>query len=209
MMTRISEAIHGWLGWCPNAQMIRTKSGSGTDTAFGSGTISARSSGSPGSDGSGKPWSWWYEHTQQGALIIWSVLAVTVLLLVSMFWFGIVWVTALVLGIMIFVLAIMSTLTVSVCEDSLRIRFGPLALIRKSWLLADIVSVTTVTNPWYYGWGIRITPRGVLYNISGFGAVEVTLLNGKTFRVGTDEPETLRKAIENARAGKCPGPGTR
>jgi hypothetical protein len=121
-----------------------------------------------------------------------------------MYLFGIVWVAVFVLGIMIFVLAICSTLTVLV-DDTLRIRFGPIGVIKKSWPLAEIVSVTTVTNPWYYGWGIHWTPHGLLYNVSGYGAVEVRLLSGRMFRIGTDEPEVLRSAIEQARAKKNPG----
>jgi len=116
-----------------------------------------------------------------------------------MFLFGIVWVAIAVLGIMIVVLAICSTLTVSLDNDTLRIRFGPVGLIRKSWPLAEIASVTAVTNPWYYGWGIRWTPRGPLYNVlSGYGAVEILLCSGKTFRIGTGEPESLKLAIEQA-----------
>ena len=130
---------------------------------------------------------------------------VIIIILTSMYLFGIVWVTIFVLGIMIIVLAIFSTLTVSAGEDTLRIRFGPVGLIKKGWPLAEIASVTTVTNPWYYGWGIHWTPNGPLYNVSGFGAVEVRLLSGKTFRIGTDEPEVLRSAIEQARVKKING----
>ncbi|MEI7858142.1 MAG: hypothetical protein WCH85_11680 [Methanomicrobiales archaeon] len=115
-----------------------------------------------------------------------------------MYFFVLVWVTIAVLGIMIVVLAIFSTLTVSIDYNALRIRFGPVGLIRKSWPLAEIASITAVTNPWYYGWGIRWTPRGPLYNVSGYGAVKVLLLSGKTFRIGTGEPEVLKLAIEHA-----------
>jgi hypothetical protein len=99
----------------------------------------------------------------------------------------------------VFVLAIMSTLTVSAGSGTLAIRFGPVGLVRKSWPLAEIVSVTTVTNPWYYGYGLRITPHGPLYNVSGPHAVEVRLMSGKSFRIGTDEPYTLKQAIDQAR----------
>jgi len=199
MIAWISEIIHGRLGWCPNSYMIKAKSGDSYGLNFRAGNLLAKSHGPSGADRSGKPREWWYEHTQRASLIIGSVTAAIIILLASMYLFGIVRVTLLVLGIMVFVLAIFSTLTVSVCDDTLRIRFGPVGLIRKSWPLAEIASVTAVTNPWYYGWGIRWTPHGLLYNVSGFGAVEVRLNSGKTFRIGTDEPEALHHAIEQAR----------
>jgi hypothetical protein len=54
-----------------------------------------------------------------------------------------------------------------------------------------------VRNPWYYGWGIRITPDGLLYNVSGTRAVEITLTDGSKLRLGTDEPEALCQAIRS------------
>jgi hypothetical protein len=56
---------------------------------------------------------------------------------------------------------------------------------------------------WREGWGIRVTSRGMLYNVSGTGAVEVRLRSGERFRLGSDEPETLLRAI---RAGLGPSP---
>jgi hypothetical protein len=67
--------------------------------------------------------------------------------------------------------------------------------------------VAAVTNPWYYGWGIRWTPKGPLYNVSGFEAVEIRMLSGKSFRIGTDEPDLLRQAIDKAIGGKGRKPG--
>lgn len=179
--------------------MIQMKSGSGNTPGLGQGLTSVKSKG-PSGTGRGRPEDWWYEHTQKGLLIIGAVSVVTVIICVSMYLFGIVWVTAIVLAIMLFLLAIMSTLTVSICDADLRIHFGPIRVIRKSWPLGEIVSATAVTNPWYYGWGIRITPHGILYNISGYGAVELLLENGKTFRIGTDEPDALCHAITTAKA---------
>lgn len=141
---------------------------------------------------------WEYEHTQRGILIIAAVLAVLLVIAASIFVFGPVWVAMIVGGIMVLMLAIFSTLTVSVRQDALRICFGPIRAFKKIWPVYEIASVTTVTNRWYYGWGIRWTPYGPLYNIAGFEAVEVTLVSGKKFRIGTDQPEELKRAIEKA-----------
>jgi hypothetical protein len=154
-----------------------------------------------GFDRSGKPMEWEYEHTQRGTLIIAAVLAVLLVIAVSIVVFGPVWVTVIVGGIMVLMLAIFSTLTVSVRKDALRICFGPIRAFKKIWPICEIASVTTVTNPWYYGWGIRWTPCGPLYNIAGFEAVEVTLVSGKKFRIGTDQPDKLKRAIEKAQYG--------
>jgi hypothetical protein len=210
MITKISKIANEWLGWCPNANMLKAKSGGDAEFSFSAGNPLAKSPGPSGADRSGKPWKWWYEHTQRGSHIFVAVCVAIIILVASMYLFEMVWVTVLVLGIMIFVLATFSTLTVSICDDTLRIRFGPAGLIRKSWPVADIASVTMVTNPWYYGWGIRWTPHGPLYNVSGYGAVEVRLLSGKMFRIGTDEPESLCRAIEKARTSRTmPGHSAR
>jgi hypothetical protein len=71
-------------------------------------------------------------------------------------------------------------------------------LVQKEWPLHEIVSVTPVKNPWYYGFGLRYTPHGWLYNVSGRHAVEVLLESGSKVRIGTDEPEKLARAISHA-----------
>jgi hypothetical protein len=180
---------------------MKAKNSGDAGLSFSTGYPLAKSPGPSGADGSGKPREGFYDHTQRGSLIIGAVSAAIILILASMYLFGIVWVTIFVLGILVFVLAISSTLTVSVGDDALRLRFGPVGLIKKSWPLAEIVSVSAVRNPWYYGWGIRWTPNGILYNVSGYRAVEVRMISGNTFRIGTDEPEALKLAIEQAQNG--------
>ena len=52
-------------------------------------------------------------------------------------------------------------------------------------------------NHWYYGWGIRIWfwPYMWIYNVSGFDAVEITMRDGKMYRIGTDVPTELEMAL--------------
>jgi hypothetical protein len=54
-----------------------------------------------------------------------------------------------------------------------------------------------VKNKWYFGWGVRrwFWPKMWIYNVSGFDAVEIVLKNGNIYRIGTDEPEKLERAI--------------
>jgi hypothetical protein len=62
----------------------------------------------------------------------------------------------------------------------------------------SIEAYRVVENPWYYGWGIRFTPRGWLFNVSGFSAIELQMKSGKLYRIGTDDPEGLAKAVGEA-----------
>ncbi len=67
----------------------------------------------------------------------------------------------------------------------------------------DLQKATIVRNRWYYGWGVRLTARGWLYNVSGFDAVEILLKNGRTYRIGTDKPAKLLLAIEIVISNTC------
>ena len=92
---------------------------------------------------------------------------------------------------------LLDSLTVRVSNNFIEIRFG-IGIIRKQFAIAKIQSATIVRNKWYCGWGIRLTPHGWLYNVAGLDAVEIRLNNGKQYRIGTDEPKELHKAINSA-----------
>jgi hypothetical protein len=104
------------------------------------------------------------------------------------------------LAILLLFMLLLWSLTVEVTSDHLHVRFG-VGVIRKTIRIEDILDAQIVRNPWYYGWGIRLTPRGWLYNVSGFDAVELELQNNRRFRIGTDEPQQLLKAVNQARPG--------
>ena len=91
---------------------------------------------------------------------------------------------------------LLDSLTVRISNNFIEIRFG-IGIIRKQFAIAKIQSATIVRNKWYYGWGIRLTPHGWLYNVAGLDAVEIRLNNGKQYRIGTDEPKELHKAINS------------
>ena len=97
--------------------------------------------------------------------------------------------------IMVIVSAIFTRLTVSVDGQMLKIQFG-LGVIRKGFPLEDIEEYSVVKNRWYYGWGIRLTPHGWLFNIAGLSAVEIQMKSGKRYRIGTDDPDNLAKALD-------------
>ena len=138
-----------------------------------------------------------YNHTQTGYLIIIALVLVALL-------FGFILTqiefhyALLVLMIAILVL-LMSFLTLNVTVDKnyLRIKFG-YGIFKKRFKIKEIASVKIVRNKWYYGWGIRFwwKPRMIIYNISGYDAVEIKLKNIRIYRIGTDEPKKLEQAIK-------------
>ena len=98
------------------------------------------------------------------------------------------------------VMALFVSLTVEVDSTALSCRFGP-GFIRRRIPLVDIAGATAVKNPWVIGWGIRWYPgRCWVWNVSGLQAVELAMKNGRTFRIGTDEPTALVQAITNAKS---------
>src|SRR5262245_25099228 len=56
--------------------------------------------------------------------------------------------------ILLFVAAMMATLTVEVDDKSVRLKFG-VGIVHKSFPLDDITSCQPVRNKWWHGWGIR------------------------------------------------------
>ena len=60
---------------------------------------------------------------------------------------------------------------------------------------ADIVTVEPLRMPWWYGLGIRLTPKGWMWSIWGRSAVLLTLANGRGFLIGTDDPGGLAAAL--------------
>lgn len=87
-----------------------------------------------------------------------------------------------------------SKLAVEVANGSVTATFGlgkPHRVIR----LSDVAEVRHVRNAWIQGWGVRKISKGWMYNVWGLDAVELELVSGDVFRVGTNEPEELSTAI--------------
>lgn len=138
-----------------------------------------------------------YRHKQFGTVLVLVSAAAILLVLIVAGPLGTHPLILLVLGLLAFALVMFSSLTVMVTASSLVFWFGP-GILRKTVPLADITQVEVVRNPWYYGWGIRFTPRGMLYAVSGLDAVELTRRDGSRLRLGTDEPERLVRVLRQA-----------
>lgn len=102
------------------------------------------------------------------------------------------------LFILVFALALTGWMTVEVSGGRLSWRMG-IGLIGGSAALSEIREVEVVRNPWYYGWGMHLTPDGWLYNVSGSEGVRVKLASGKSFRLGSDEPQALADVLRESK----------
>lgn len=138
-----------------------------------------------------------YSHTQIGRLpiiLLGLLLAITGAVMIASL-------EPVAAGIFVFIALVaanFATLTVLVDGGGVHLRFG-IGLIRKSFPAHRIRSVEAAKVSLIYGWGIRLMPGGWLFRISGLEVVAIEMDNGRKYRVGTDEPEALVRAIELAR----------
>jgi hypothetical protein len=142
-----------------------------------------------------------YRHTQHAGPGWWFSVAVLVALALGVeAWFNGV-VLMLVAAVLIALIAgpvfvVLSRLTVEVDDSALRAFFGR-GWPHKTLPLAEARSAQAVRNYWWYGFGIWWIPRGTVWTVWSFDAVEVGLSSGRRFRIGTDEPEALLAALES------------
>ncbi len=138
-----------------------------------------------------------YEHTQVGYLIIVAIAAAMVAVGTILAAIGTNLIAIAVLIVLAAALVLFPSLTVVISEEELLVQFGP-GVVHKRFRLNEIESCQAVREPWYYGWGIRLTPDGVLFRVSGFHAVQIKLVTGKRYLIGTDVPQELEEAIRQA-----------
>ena len=136
----------------------------------------------------------YYRHTQFGTLTV-SVLVAGVVIL-ALVGCVVEW-NPVAIGVFLILLvcvALFYSLTVEISDNHLEIRFG-VGIIKKRLDIKDIEKAYPVRNRWYYGWGIRLTPHGWLYNVSGLDAVEIVMSYGTRYGIGTDQPNELVRVI--------------
>ncbi len=142
-----------------------------------------------------------YRHKQSGKWMIWILGSATTLILVLLIMLGFRLPASVVVSVVLVFLAlclfIFASMTVEVTAERVSLWFGS-GLIRKNFPAQSIRSASKVRNHWYYGWGIRLTPHGWLFNVSGLDAVQIELRNGRKYRIGTDQPEKLLAAIRHS-----------
>jgi hypothetical protein len=98
------------------------------------------------------------------------------------------------------VLLALWSLTVELRQDELVIHLRP--LIKRRIFLREIESCDARTyRPLreYLGWGWRYGPSGHALTVRGTRGVQLVLRSGERLLVGSDRPEELARAIEDAR----------
>lgn len=138
-----------------------------------------------------------YRHRQLGTLVLCLGGACVLLIVLLLYLLEPHPVGIAALCLLILCLVLFPTLTVEVTESEITLKFGP-GVIRRSFPLGSVRSARAVRNAWHFGWGIRLVRRGLLYNVSGLDAVELEMTNGRFYRIGTDQPAELLRAIREA-----------
>ncbi len=143
-----------------------------------------------------------YDHSQVGWIVLIS-LGATLLVFSLQFVLGLGSPKTSILGYLffsgltLFIASLFYKLRVVVNQEGIHLIYG-IGLIRFNIKPDHVRSVRIVRNPWYYGLGIRIIPRGRLYNIHGLEAVEINYEDGreKLVRIGSDEAHVLKAYLE-------------
>jgi len=150
-----------------------------------------------------------YQHTQAGTVTR-AILGGLMLFLLSLSAaalaagktqqaIAVVWPVGILLVILLLLLLLFHSLTIRVTGDVVHLSFG-IGLVHRVFPIREIESAEATRTRWYNGWGIKKIRGGWLFNISGFGAVELKMRNGRRYLLGSDEPEKLREAIAAAMA---------
>jgi len=137
-----------------------------------------------------------YKHTQIGYLIIIALIPILLLYGFTFIEVGLDLVVTGLIAIVVLMISSFLSLTVVVDNEYLKIKFG-YGLFNRRIVLSEIESVKIVKNHWYYGWGIRVWlwPKMIIYNVSGYDAVELKMKDGKIVRVGTDDQDMLFNSL--------------
>ncbi len=138
-----------------------------------------------------------YQHTQFGSrimLYLAPALAVAAFIMLLMEFNGI---SMALFFIIALVVVNLMTMTVVVKPQAVIVSLGP-GLLRVSYPIDTIENCRVVDNPPFTAWGLHWTRAGWILNVAGSQSVDLEMANGNQVLIGSDEPEKLACAIENA-----------
>ncbi len=137
-----------------------------------------------------------YQHRQRGTLVLTTMgIAGAMILVIFAVASELPFASAIVpMAVVALLMLNFGSLTTRIEGSDLHIAFG-IGWIRRCIPLSKVVAAEITKTRWYYGWGIRLTPKGWLWNTSGFDAVMLTYDNGKHFLIGSDDADGLAAAI--------------
>jgi len=140
-----------------------------------------------------------YRHTQRGTLVLVTMgICALVMIVILIFTSIVIGTTALVVCLLLMIM--FGSLTVAVDNRAIEIEFG-IGWIHREIPLENVDSAEVIKTRWFYGWGIRLTPKGWMWNTSGFDAVQLNYQNGKHFIIGSDDATALAETINQAKMG--------
>ncbi len=117
------------------------------------------------------------------------------------------WLVVALYAVLIGPLVLFGRLTVTVDARRVLAVFG-VGLVRKEVSLSEIRRIEVGRARRWWGYGVRWTPSGWLYNVAGRRVVRLELASERPVMIGSDEPEALAAAIEaRLRALEPTGPG--
>jgi hypothetical protein len=105
------------------------------------------------------------------------------------------------INVLVTVILIFAKLQTRLSESTLYMRFFPFHF---SYRKFDFDAIATVYARSYQplgefgGWGIRWTPRGRAYNVSGNRGVQLELKNGKKILIGSQRADELASLLQEA-----------
>lgn len=141
-----------------------------------------------------------YEHKQTGLvmlmLLIFPLLGFTIAMLLAARPAPVLPLSVF-LAFMLFITFTFRSLTVQVDARQVLLYFGS-GFPRRVFSLEQISTVRVVRNTPWMGLGIHFIRRGLIYNVSGLGGVELTMKDGRVVGIGTDEPAALAATIGGA-----------
>ena len=144
-----------------------------------------------------------YDHTQQGKLhyvLHLAALFVVIILVTSIPAAAtqvIIWSVVGTTAVIEFFAFTCISLRVYDDQDCLRLAYGPLPLLKARIAYEDIVACRCSRSKFIDGWGIHYIPgRGWTYNLWGFDCVELSMVDGKLIRLGTNDREALEAFLQ-------------
>ena len=144
-----------------------------------------------------------YDHTQRGKLHWWLHFAAITNAVIFLFFIpkdplGIVYITTVfVTGMLEFFAWTVITLRVYDDGDAISLRFGPIPLAKKRIAYQETKSAEPSRSKVIDGWGVHYIPgRGWTYNLWGFECVELTTIDNRTIRIGTDDSSGLNAFLQ-------------
>jgi len=104
----------------------------------------------------------------------------------------------LIAALFLFLCCLFYQLTIELDGGALKLTYG-IGLIKFKFRIDEFERAEVIKTPWQYGIGIRVTPKGMLYNIQGSKAVLIKFSSeekNKSIMIGSQEPFQLKEAIE-------------